>query len=143
MIFWLLHCMLKWKLCIISYVNIPFLSPVCKRVVPSLVLQTLWRCYACEKPNGCPATWKIYMLTGDYIPVINSENSSPGNFRKLVRIILLLTSVCLLLLLLLLFLFLLRDLVIVLPVCYPQRLSIVGHCNVNPYTLLHAVPEVR
>ncbi|XP_053541912.1 potassium voltage-gated channel subfamily KQT member 1 [Ictalurus punctatus] len=46
------------------------------------LIQTLWRCYACEKPNGCPATWKIYVLMGDYIPVINSENSSPGNFRK-------------------------------------------------------------
>uniref|UniRef100_A0A8B9GY60 Potassium voltage-gated channel subfamily KQT member 1 n=1 Tax=Astyanax mexicanus TaxID=7994 RepID=A0A8B9GY60_ASTMX len=50
------------------------------------LIQTLWRCYACEKPDGCPATWKMYVLTGDYIPVINSENSSPGNFRKLVRV---------------------------------------------------------
>ncbi|TSK13434.1 Potassium voltage-gated channel subfamily KQT member 1 [Bagarius yarrelli] len=49
------------------------------------LIQTLWRCYACEKPNGCPATWKIYVLMGDYIPVINSENSSPGNLRKLNR----------------------------------------------------------
>ncbi|KAF5908239.1 potassium voltage-gated channel subfamily KQT member 1-like, partial [Clarias magur] len=49
------------------------------------LIQTLWRCYACEKPNGCPATWKIYVLMGDYIPVLNSENSSPGNFRKLNR----------------------------------------------------------
>ncbi|KAF4081515.1 hypothetical protein AMELA_G00162150 [Ameiurus melas] len=49
------------------------------------LIQTLWRCYACEKPSGCPATWKIYMLMGDYIPVINSENSSPGNVRKVNR----------------------------------------------------------
>uniref|UniRef100_A0A8B9GTA3 Potassium voltage-gated channel subfamily KQT member 1 n=1 Tax=Astyanax mexicanus TaxID=7994 RepID=A0A8B9GTA3_ASTMX len=49
------------------------------------LIQTLWRCYACEKPDGCPATWKMYVLTGDYIPVINSENSSPGNFRKLSK----------------------------------------------------------
>uniref|UniRef100_A0A8B9GSN2 Potassium voltage-gated channel subfamily KQT member 1 n=1 Tax=Astyanax mexicanus TaxID=7994 RepID=A0A8B9GSN2_ASTMX len=32
------------------------------------LIQTLWRCYACEKPDGCPATWKMYVLTGDYIP---------------------------------------------------------------------------
>ncbi|KAF7701879.1 hypothetical protein HF521_001162 [Silurus meridionalis] len=49
------------------------------------LIQTLWRCYACEKPNGCPATWKIYVLIGEYIPVLNSENSSPGNLRKLNR----------------------------------------------------------
>ncbi|XP_058263543.1 potassium voltage-gated channel subfamily KQT member 1 [Hemibagrus wyckioides] len=49
------------------------------------LIQTLWRCYACEKPNGCGATWKIYVLMGDYMPVINSENSSPGNLRKLNR----------------------------------------------------------
>ncbi|KAK3526317.1 hypothetical protein QTP70_022748 [Hemibagrus guttatus] len=49
------------------------------------LIQTLWRCYACEKPNGCAATWKIYVLMGDYMPVINSENSSPGNLRKLNR----------------------------------------------------------
>ncbi|XP_067292900.1 potassium voltage-gated channel subfamily KQT member 1 [Pseudorasbora parva] len=49
------------------------------------LIQTLWRCYACEKCNGCPATWKMYVLTGDYIPIINSENSSPGNFRRLSK----------------------------------------------------------
>uniref|UniRef100_A0A8C2KMR7 Potassium voltage-gated channel subfamily KQT member 1 n=1 Tax=Cyprinus carpio TaxID=7962 RepID=A0A8C2KMR7_CYPCA len=49
------------------------------------LIQTLWRCYACEKSDSCTATWKMYVLTGDYIPIINSENSSPGNFRRLVR----------------------------------------------------------
>nr|XP_055048871.1 potassium voltage-gated channel subfamily KQT member 1 isoform X3 [Misgurnus anguillicaudatus] len=48
-------------------------------------VQTLWRCYACEKPDGCAATWKMYVLTGDYIPIANSENSSPGNFRRLSK----------------------------------------------------------
>ncbi|XP_059392624.1 potassium voltage-gated channel subfamily KQT member 1 [Carassius carassius] len=48
------------------------------------LIQTLWRCYACEKSDSCTATWKMYVLTGDYIPIINSENSSPGNFRRLV-----------------------------------------------------------
>ncbi|XP_016414948.1 potassium voltage-gated channel subfamily KQT member 1 [Sinocyclocheilus rhinocerous] len=46
------------------------------------LIQTLWRCYACEKSDGCTATWKMYVLTGDYTPIINSENSSPGNFRR-------------------------------------------------------------
>uniref|UniRef100_A0A3P8SCE5 Potassium voltage-gated channel subfamily KQT member 1 n=1 Tax=Amphiprion percula TaxID=161767 RepID=A0A3P8SCE5_AMPPE len=27
------------------------------------LIQTLWRCYAAEKPNGCAATWKMYVLT--------------------------------------------------------------------------------
>lgn len=49
------------------------------------LIQTLWRCYACEKSDGCTATWKMYVLTGDYIPIINSENSSPGNFRRLSK----------------------------------------------------------
>ncbi|KAK9951897.1 hypothetical protein ABG768_017771, partial [Culter alburnus] len=49
------------------------------------LIQTLWRCYACEKSNGCTATWNMYVLTGDYIPIINSENSSPGNFRRLSK----------------------------------------------------------
>ncbi|XP_077065991.1 potassium voltage-gated channel subfamily KQT member 1 isoform X1 [Siphateles boraxobius] len=49
------------------------------------LIQTLWRCYACEKSNGCTATWKMYVLTGDYIPIIHSETSSPGNFRRLSK----------------------------------------------------------
>ncbi|CAB1331508.1 unnamed protein product [Coregonus sp. 'balchen'] len=43
---------------------------------------TLWRCYAAEKPEGCPATWKMYVLTGDYIPTINSENNNPNLRNK-------------------------------------------------------------
>uniref|UniRef100_A0A8C3A8S3 Potassium voltage-gated channel subfamily KQT member 1 n=1 Tax=Cyclopterus lumpus TaxID=8103 RepID=A0A8C3A8S3_CYCLU len=27
------------------------------------LIQTLWRCYAAEKPNGCAATWRMYVLT--------------------------------------------------------------------------------
>ncbi|XP_060770547.1 potassium voltage-gated channel subfamily KQT member 1 isoform X3 [Neoarius graeffei] len=49
------------------------------------LIQAMWRCYACEKSSGCPATWKIYVLMGDYIPVINFENASPVNLRKLNR----------------------------------------------------------
>ncbi|KAI1882510.1 hypothetical protein AGOR_G00251500 [Albula goreensis] len=48
------------------------------------LIQTLWRCYAAEKSGGCPATWKMYVLTGDYVPTISSENSTP-NFRILSR----------------------------------------------------------
>ncbi|KAG7455792.1 hypothetical protein MATL_G00244730 [Megalops atlanticus] len=48
------------------------------------LIQTLWRCYAAEKPEGCPATWKMYVLTGEYLPTISSENSTP-NFRILSR----------------------------------------------------------
>ncbi|XP_035281149.1 potassium voltage-gated channel subfamily KQT member 1 [Anguilla anguilla] len=46
------------------------------------LIQTLWRCYAAEKPGGCPATWKMYVLTGDYVPTTSSETSSP-NFKLL------------------------------------------------------------
>ncbi|TRY91455.1 hypothetical protein DNTS_027210, partial [Danionella cerebrum] len=49
------------------------------------LIQTLWRCYACEKSDGNTATWKMYVLTGDYIPIVHSENSSPGNFRRLSK----------------------------------------------------------
>uniref|UniRef100_A0A3B3D963 Potassium voltage-gated channel subfamily KQT member 1 n=1 Tax=Oryzias melastigma TaxID=30732 RepID=A0A3B3D963_ORYME len=31
------------------------------------LIQTLWRCYAAEKPNGCAATWKMYVLTPEGI----------------------------------------------------------------------------
>ncbi|XP_063052741.1 potassium voltage-gated channel subfamily KQT member 1 [Engraulis encrasicolus] len=49
------------------------------------LIQTLWRCYAAEKPGGCPATWKIYVLTADYVPPASPETSSPGNFRRLSK----------------------------------------------------------
>ncbi|KAJ8411185.1 hypothetical protein AAFF_G00171910 [Aldrovandia affinis] len=48
------------------------------------LIQTLWRCYAAEKPGGCPATWNMYVLTGGYVHTSTSENSSP-NFRILSR----------------------------------------------------------
>uniref|UniRef100_A0A8C7PU79 Potassium voltage-gated channel subfamily KQT member 1 n=1 Tax=Oncorhynchus mykiss TaxID=8022 RepID=A0A8C7PU79_ONCMY len=48
------------------------------------LIQTLWRCYAAEKREGCPATWKMYVLTGDYIPPMNSENNNP-NLRNKVN----------------------------------------------------------
>ncbi|XP_062403902.1 potassium voltage-gated channel subfamily KQT member 1 [Sardina pilchardus] len=49
------------------------------------LIQTLWRCYAAEKPGSCSATWKMYVLTADYVPPATSEASSPGNFRKLSK----------------------------------------------------------
>ncbi|XP_035646672.1 potassium voltage-gated channel subfamily KQT member 1-like [Oncorhynchus keta] len=49
------------------------------------LIQALWRCYVAEKPEGCPATWKMYVLTGDYIPTMNSENNSPNLRNKSKR----------------------------------------------------------
>ncbi|XP_029524240.1 potassium voltage-gated channel subfamily KQT member 1 isoform X1 [Oncorhynchus nerka] len=49
------------------------------------LIQALWRCYVAEKPEGCPATWKMYVLTGDYIPTMNSENDSPNLRNKSKR----------------------------------------------------------
>ncbi|KAM3609241.1 uncharacterized protein V6R79_011744 [Siganus canaliculatus] len=46
------------------------------------LIQTLWRCYAAEKPGGCAATWKMYVLTQDAINAMESDNSSP-NIKKL------------------------------------------------------------
>nr|XP_046251327.1 potassium voltage-gated channel subfamily KQT member 1 isoform X4 [Scatophagus argus] len=46
------------------------------------LIQTLWRCYAAEKPGGCAATWKMYVLTPEAVAMAESENSSP-NVRKL------------------------------------------------------------
>ncbi|XP_069048175.1 potassium voltage-gated channel subfamily KQT member 1 [Lepisosteus oculatus] len=48
------------------------------------LIQTLWRCYAAEKPGGCPATWKIYVMPCEYLPTITPEPSSP-NLRKLSK----------------------------------------------------------
>ncbi|XP_061533956.1 potassium voltage-gated channel subfamily KQT member 1 isoform X1 [Phycodurus eques] len=44
------------------------------------LIQTLWRCYAAEKPKGCAATWKMYFLTP--VATVESDNSSP-TIRKL------------------------------------------------------------
>ncbi|XP_035499035.2 potassium voltage-gated channel subfamily KQT member 1 [Scophthalmus maximus] len=47
------------------------------------LIQTLWRCYAAEKPGGCAATWKMYVLTRtEAVTTVDSENSSP-HVRKL------------------------------------------------------------
>uniref|UniRef100_A0A4W6CWC4 Potassium voltage-gated channel subfamily KQT member 1 n=1 Tax=Lates calcarifer TaxID=8187 RepID=A0A4W6CWC4_LATCA len=46
------------------------------------LIQTLWRCYAAEKPGGCAATWKMYVLTPEAVATMDSDNSSP-NVRKL------------------------------------------------------------
>ncbi|KAM3870377.1 potassium voltage-gated channel subfamily KQT member 1 [Diretmus argenteus] len=46
------------------------------------LIQTLWRCYAAEKPGGCPATWKMYVLTPDFVSTMESDNCST-NVRKL------------------------------------------------------------
>ncbi|XP_068595324.1 potassium voltage-gated channel subfamily KQT member 1 [Brachionichthys hirsutus] len=46
------------------------------------LIQTLWRCYAAEKPGGCAATWKMYVLTPEAVAMVESDNSSP-NTRKL------------------------------------------------------------
>ncbi|XP_028287770.1 potassium voltage-gated channel subfamily KQT member 1 [Parambassis ranga] len=46
------------------------------------LIQTLWRCYAAEKPNGCAATWKLYFLTPEAVAAAQAENCSP-NTRKL------------------------------------------------------------
>ncbi|XP_036068172.1 potassium voltage-gated channel subfamily KQT member 1 [Oryzias melastigma] len=42
------------------------------------LIQTLWRCYAAEKPNGCAATWKMYVLTPEGIAAAASDNGSPS-----------------------------------------------------------------
>ncbi|XP_070763532.1 potassium voltage-gated channel subfamily KQT member 1 [Enoplosus armatus] len=41
------------------------------------LIQTLWRCYAAEKPCGCAATWKMYVLTPEAVTTVESDNSSP------------------------------------------------------------------
>ncbi|XP_045893153.1 potassium voltage-gated channel subfamily KQT member 1 isoform X1 [Micropterus dolomieu] len=41
------------------------------------LIQTLWRCYAAEKPCGCAATWKMYVLTPEAVTTVESDNSGP------------------------------------------------------------------
>uniref|UniRef100_A0A8C9T6M5 Potassium voltage-gated channel subfamily KQT member 1 n=1 Tax=Scleropages formosus TaxID=113540 RepID=A0A8C9T6M5_SCLFO len=48
------------------------------------LIQTLWRCYAAESPEGCPATWAMYELTVDRVPAMAAEGGRE-NFRKLVN----------------------------------------------------------
>ncbi|XP_034541360.1 potassium voltage-gated channel subfamily KQT member 1 isoform X4 [Notolabrus celidotus] len=56
------------------------------------LIQTLWRCYAAEKPNGSAATWKMYRLTPEAVaqaepepsPYVRKLNlSKRGNKRRL------------------------------------------------------------
>ncbi|KAK1888044.1 Potassium voltage-gated channel subfamily KQT member 1, partial [Dissostichus eleginoides] len=46
------------------------------------LIQTLWRCYAAEKPNGCAITWKMYVLTPEVVTTVETDSISP-NIRKL------------------------------------------------------------
>ncbi|XP_029992161.1 potassium voltage-gated channel subfamily KQT member 1 isoform X3 [Sphaeramia orbicularis] len=46
------------------------------------LIQTLWRCYAAEKPNGCAVTWKMYVLTPEAVTTVDSDHNNP-NLRKL------------------------------------------------------------
>ncbi|XP_053741966.1 potassium voltage-gated channel subfamily KQT member 1 isoform X1 [Synchiropus splendidus] len=46
------------------------------------LIQTLWRCYAAEKPDGCAVTWKMYVLTPEPVTTADSETPTP-NVRKL------------------------------------------------------------
>ncbi|XP_065813075.1 potassium voltage-gated channel subfamily KQT member 1 isoform X2 [Labrus bergylta] len=39
------------------------------------LIQTLWRCYSAEKPNGCAATWKMYVLTPEAVTQVEPESS--------------------------------------------------------------------
>ncbi|XP_018602678.2 potassium voltage-gated channel subfamily KQT member 1 [Scleropages formosus] len=48
------------------------------------LIQTLWRCYAAESPEGCPATWAMYELTVDRVPAMAAEGGRE-NFRKLSK----------------------------------------------------------
>ncbi|TNN49854.1 Potassium voltage-gated channel subfamily KQT member 1 [Liparis tanakae] len=41
------------------------------------LIQTLWRCYAAEKPNGCAGTWRMYVLTPEPVPTVEPDNFGP------------------------------------------------------------------
>ncbi|CAL8260934.1 unnamed protein product [Merluccius merluccius] len=47
------------------------------------LIQTLWRCYAAEQEHGCPATWKMYVLTKEAVPAAQPDGSSSPNIRRL------------------------------------------------------------
>eukprot|EP00064_Thunnus_orientalis_P011010 superscaffoldBa00001549_g11040 len=48
------------------------------------LIQTLWRCYAAEKPDGCAATWKMYVLTPMAVTTVESDN--PGPYARKLNI---------------------------------------------------------
>uniref|UniRef100_A0A8C5GKC5 Potassium voltage-gated channel subfamily KQT member 1 n=1 Tax=Gouania willdenowi TaxID=441366 RepID=A0A8C5GKC5_GOUWI len=54
------------------------------RQIPAAValIQTLWRCYAAEKPNGCAATWKMYVLTPEPVTLAESDNCNKRRLKS-------------------------------------------------------------
>ncbi|KAM8893132.1 potassium voltage-gated channel subfamily KQT member 1 isoform 2-T3 [Spinachia spinachia] len=46
------------------------------------LIQTLWRCYAAEKPDSSSSTWKMYVLTPESVPA-----AEPDTFIPHVRIL--------------------------------------------------------
>ncbi|XP_042079121.1 potassium voltage-gated channel subfamily KQT member 1 isoform X1 [Haplochromis burtoni] len=55
------------------------------RQIPAAValIQTLWRCYAAEKPNGSAATWKMYVLTPEGVAAAESDRRKRNFSKKL------------------------------------------------------------
>ncbi|XP_030587408.1 potassium voltage-gated channel subfamily KQT member 1 [Archocentrus centrarchus] len=55
------------------------------RQIPAAValIQTLWRCYAAEKPNGSAATWKMYVLTPEGVAAAESDRRKHNFSKKL------------------------------------------------------------
>ncbi|XP_056454708.1 potassium voltage-gated channel subfamily KQT member 1 [Gadus chalcogrammus] len=45
------------------------------------LIQTLWRCYAAEKTDFCPATWKMYVLSKESTPPVHADSASPNVIR--------------------------------------------------------------
>ncbi|CAL8295754.1 unnamed protein product [Boreogadus saida] len=45
------------------------------------LIQTLWRCYAAEKTDFCPATWKMYVLSKEAGPPVHADSASPNVIR--------------------------------------------------------------
>ena len=56
-------------------------SPSVGWMVLCLPEQTLWRCYAAEKTDFCPATWKMYVLSKEATPPVRADNASPHIMR--------------------------------------------------------------
>lgn len=58
--------------------------PTCLCFVLNALSQTLWRCYAAEKPNGSAATWKMYVLTPEGVAAAESDRRK-HNFSVIIR----------------------------------------------------------
>nr|XP_040019630.1 potassium voltage-gated channel subfamily KQT member 1 isoform X1 [Gasterosteus aculeatus aculeatus] len=41
------------------------------------LIQTLWRCYAAEKPDSGSSTWKMYVLTPESVPTVEPDTFIP------------------------------------------------------------------